>query len=87
MRGNASKLWKTVWFVIHGLGVGFILAGIMMFSFKVGRSPMLVITIGVGLLALSHIVERKLPRCPRCGSTMIKDGRCGVCDYELDQDS
>jgi hypothetical protein len=82
--GLASKIWNSVWFVLQGLGTAFILAGIMMFSFRVGRSPMLTILVGLGILALSNLVERKLPRCPRCGSLIIKNGRCGVCDQKIE---
>jgi len=57
-----------------------------MYIFKVSRNPLLAILIGMGFNVLSYLAARKLPRCPRCGSTIIIKGRCEVCDYKLNED-
>jgi hypothetical protein len=80
----ASRIWNSIWFVLQGLGTAFLLAGAMMFAFRVGRSPLLAMMIGLGILALSNLVERKLPKCPRCGSLIVENGRCGVCDQKVE---
>jgi hypothetical protein len=66
--------------------MAFIITGILMYIFKVGRTPLLAILIGIGFNALSYLAARKLPRCPRCGSTTIIEGRCEVCNYKLNKD-
>ncbi|MCC6023488.1 MAG: hypothetical protein LM600_02175 [Thaumarchaeota archaeon] len=84
--GAAAKIWAALCFVLSGIGVAFIITGILMYIFRVGRNPLLAILIGIGFNVLSYLTARKLPRCPRCGSTIIIDGKCGVCDYKLNKD-
>ena len=76
-----AKILATLCFVLSGIGVAFIITGILMYISRVDRNPLLAILIGIGFNALSYLAARKLPRCPRCGSTIIIDGRCEVCDF------
>jgi len=74
----AAKIWAALCFILTGIGMAFIITGILMCIFKVGRNPLLAILIGIGFNAPSYLAARKLPRCPRCGSTIIIEGRCEV---------
>jgi len=50
--------------------------------FHIGRNPLTAFSIGIILIGLAMIVmEVVTEKCPRCGSRLVENDRCLVCDY------
>jgi len=78
------KLMAWASFFIGATGMGFLMLGVMMAVTGIGRNPLLASGIGLVMLLTASLISGKaFPRCPRCGSDLIEDGRCQVCDYDL----
>lgn len=79
-----GKVLGWIALVIGGIGMGFLLLSLMMLATGVGKNPYLAGMIGLALLAAGVFISSKVtPKCPRCGSTLISNGVCQVCDYKI----
>ena len=77
-----KKALEWVSFFMGATGMGFLLTSAIMTIFHIGRNPLTALAIGIILIGLAMIVmEVVTEKCPRCGSRLVENGRCLVCDY------
>jgi len=82
MISKIKKALEWVSFFMGATGMGFLLTSAIMTIFHIGRSPLTALAIGIILIGLAVIVmEVVTEKCPRCGSRLVENGRCLVCDY------
>ena len=82
MTPKAKKALEWMSFFMGATGMGFLLTSAFMTIFHIGRNPLTAFSIGIILIGLAMIVmEVVTEKCPRCGSRLVENGRCLVCDY------
>ena len=84
MNESIRRILEWLNYALIVMGMGFTLLSFWMTIFKVGKNPLAALAIGLGFFAAAYLVQKLAYKtCPRCGSTLIEDGRCQVCDYDL----
>ena len=82
MTSKIKKALEWTSFFMGATGMGFLLTSAFMAIFHIGRNPLTALAIGIILIGLAIIVmEVVTEKCPRCGSRLVENGRCLVCDY------
>ena len=82
MRARIKKALEWTSFFMGATGMGFLLTSAFMAIFHIGRNPLTALAIGVTLMGLAVIVmEVVTEKCPRCGSRLVENGKCLICDY------
>ena len=82
MTPKAKKALEWMSFFMGATGMGFLLTSAFMTIFHIGRNPLTALAIGIILIGLAMIIiEVVTEKCPRCGSRLIENGKCLVCDY------
>jgi len=82
MTSRIKKALEWMSFFMGATGMGFLLTSAFMTVFHIGRNPLTALAIGIILIGLAMIIiEVVTEKCPRCGSHLVENGRCLVCDY------
>jgi len=82
MRPRIKKALEWTSFFMGATGMGFLLTSAFMAIFHIGRNPFSALSIGIILIGLAiTVMEVVTEKCPRCGSRLVENGRCLVCDY------
>ena len=82
MTSKIKKALEWMSFFMGATGMGFLLTSAFMAIFHIGKNPLTAFSIGIILKGLAVIVmEVVTEKCPRCGSRLVENGRCLVCDY------
>jgi len=82
MTPKVKKALEWISFFMGATGMGFLLTSAFMAIFHIGRNPLTALPIGITLIGLAMIViEVVTEKCPRCGSHLVENGKCLVCDY------
>ncbi len=82
MASKTKSVLEWISFFMGATGMGFLLTSMFMPIFRIGRNPLLASFLGIVLIVLATILmEFVAEKCPRCGSRLVENGRCLVCDY------
>ena len=82
MTPKVKKALEWMSFFMGATGMGFLLTSAFMAIFHIGRNPLTAFSIGIILIGLAMIVmEVVTEKCPRCGSRLVENGKCLICDY------
>ena len=86
MTSRIKKALEWMSFFMGATGMGFLLTSVFMTIFHIGRNPLTALAIGIILIGLAVIVmEVVTEKCPRCGSRLVENGKCLICDYTREE--
>ncbi|RLE63166.1 MAG: hypothetical protein DRJ38_08210 [Thermoprotei archaeon] len=87
MNEIVRKILELLNYAMTVMGISFTMLSIWMTIFKIGRNPLTALAIGMAFFAGAYVIQKLAYKtCPRCGSILIENGRCQVCDYELSRE-